>query len=474
MYVSDPERRSGVIELPGAQGEHMRAEEKHVITKIATETGQSLEVVERVVAAIHDAIDYWLADDYVVVLAPFTLAYGDSPTRRALVAAESDPPHDALYGDHLAIAEWLGLPFDDYVLNPVANRISLVAAVADRLDSADEEIDRLWAVLEAWETTYEDPRRVYRVSPTGREAKLEEWVVEHIAALRDHGFHLIVSHRQHVLPSRRRPDLIARVLSDDDEHRIGDWLVIELKATRAYPDALHQLDEYVTEVSDHIATGEETVHGLLIADGINHADQHLRRDLGIAFLSLAQIGYRQHLIEHRSTSPTVLSEPPRTLSPSTGEAAGASTDDWTAYLPSLVPAFEDQAERVSVAKALWSMREQRRNGYQARWGALTDWPAQHPSTVLTVLWAARTVKAAVCVRCGWHALESPGVELPAEAKKHALANPHASILERGENPPPQGAARLLRARFEHARREAHRPPRRVQRRSDAGTESTLD
>lgn len=452
----------------------MEAEEKHVIKQIATETGQSHEVVERVVAAIHDAIDYWLADDYVVVLAPFTLAYGDSPTRRALVAAESDPPHDALYGDHLAIAKWLGLDFDDYVLNPVANRISLVAAVADRLDSADEEIDRLWAVLEAWETTYEDPRRVYQVSPAGREAKLEEWLVEHIAALRDHGFHLIVSHRQHVLPSRRRPDLISRILSDDDEHRIGDWLVLELKATRAYPDALRQLDDYVTEVSEHIATGEEMVRGLLIADGINHADQDLRRDLGIAFLSLAQIGYRQHLIEHRSASPMVPSEPPRTLSPSVAEAAGESTDDWTAYLPSLDPAFEDEAERVTVAKALWSMREQRRNGYEARWGALADWPAQHPTTVVDVLRAARTVKAAVCVRCGWHVLESRGVELHAEAKKHALANPHASVLERGENPRRQHVARGLAAQLEQARRDAHRAARRVQMRSDADHENTLD
>lgn len=216
----------------------MGAEELRVIKQIATEAGQPHEVVERVVAAIHDAIDHWLADDYVVVLAPFTLAYGDSPTRRALVAAESDPPHDALYGDHLAIAEWLGLDFDDYVLNPVANRISLVAAVADRLDSADEEIERLWAVLEAWETTYDNPRRAYQVSTAGREAKLEEWIVENIAALRDHGIHVIVSHRQHVLPSRRRPDLIARMLSDDGDYRIGDWLVIELKTTRAYADAL--------------------------------------------------------------------------------------------------------------------------------------------------------------------------------------------------------------------------------------------
>ncbi|WP_157559863.1 endonuclease NucS domain-containing protein [Nocardioides sp. Soil777] len=452
----------------------MGAEEEHVIKQIATETGQSHEVVERVVAAIHDAIDYWLADDYVVVLAPFTLAYGDSPTRRALVAAESDPPHDALHGDHLAIAKWLGLDFDDYVLNPVANRISLVAAIADRLDSADEEIDRLWAVLEAWETTYEDPRRVYQVSAAGREAKLEEWLVEHIAALRDHGFHLIVSHRQHVLPSRRRPDLIARILSDDDEHRIGDWLVLELKATRAYPDALRQLDDYVTEVREHIATGVETVHGLLIADGINHADQDLRSDLGIAFLSLAQIGYRQHLIEHRSASPMVPSEPPRTLSPSVAEAAEESADDWTAYLPSLDPAFEDEAERVTVAKALWSMREQRRNGYEARWGGLADWPAQHPTTVVDVLRAAWTVRAAVCVRCGWHVLESRGVELHTEAKKHALANPHASVLERGENPPRQRVTRGLPARFEQARRDAHRAARRVQMRSDAEHEDTLD
>jgi hypothetical protein len=311
IHLSDLECRSAVIECPGAEGEPVGSDEEvHVIEQIATESGQSYEVVERVVAAIHDAVDYWLADDYVVVLAPFTLAYGDSPTRRALVSTESDPPHDALHGDHLAIAEWLGLDFDDYVLNPVANRIGLVAAVADRLDSADEEIDGLWAVLEAWESTYEDPTRVYRVGPSGREAKLEEWLVEHVAALRDHGFHLIISHRQHVLPSRRRPDLIARVLSDSDQYRIGDWLVLELKATRAYPDALRQLDDYVTEVREHIATGDERVHGLLVADGMNHADHDLRRDLDIAFLSLAQIGYREHLIEHRGASPMVQSEPP--------------------------------------------------------------------------------------------------------------------------------------------------------------------
>ena len=463
-----------------------RQEHPDTVAQIAAETGHPRALVAEVVNTIHDVIDYLLADDYVVALQPMVIAFGDSPTRSALAAAASSAPHEAVAGDHRAIAEWLELDFDTYILHPLANNVTILNAVADLMEvDADERFGHLWDVFEAWESLYEDPQKVYRVSRIGREAHLEDWLVDHLDVLSGHGYDVALAHRQYRLPSKRIPDLIARMIGNDSGHGAGDWLVIELKATRVYPGALHQVHDYVSEVAKHLASGEERVHGLLIADGIDYKDQDLRNALGVEFLSVAALGYRDELIQRRGTRTpmaSTLTGTPDVRPTDAGLLDFPASDDlfagWESYVSAL---FSEQsvsgsrhAQEVEVATALWAKREERREAYEARWGGFFDWPAQHATTVVRVAGPGpETTTAAVCIRCGWIVGTDAGGDLHAEAKQHALAYPHATLLERGENPPDPERERMQNL-FAEARRNPRRSARRAKPRGNDSEQSGAD
>lgn len=252
------------------------------------------EAPDEITSRIEAVVDELLADDYVLVLRPVVLGFGDNPTKSALSAARERPvPHAALSGDHQAIAAWFRIPYETYLLHPVAFPIHVVSAVQGRLPQASR--DAIWDAFEMWERRFENPAYVHRVKRTGLESVFEAWLVAHLDRLVDHGYPVTLAHQQHVLPSRRRPDLLCRFIEDAEPFKAGDWLVIELKATRSYAEAIDQIEAYIAEVGERIVEPGQGVGGLLIADGVDHAHSERLRQLGISWLTMSALGYRRDL-----------------------------------------------------------------------------------------------------------------------------------------------------------------------------------
>lgn len=455
------------------------------LAAIADGTGSDLPTVETVAAAIRTVVDDLLADSYVIVLDAMVLSFGDSPTRRALRErlASSDPVPDAVvHLDHPAVADWLGLDFDTYADRPLATRSLVGMEVCDLLGERAPARPVVWDILEAWDASFTDGR-TYKISGAGLEAAFEGWLVDNLDRLTDHDLPVSMAFRQKALPNGRRPDLLCRFTENTSIARAGDWLVVELKATRYYAAAADQIAVYVQQTAEHLATADEQVLALLITDGADHAEVADLIAKGIAHLSLAALGYRRALAQDTALpSAASLSVPmPRVtdMDPQTNlRLISSDESDMSGPMVYWVRLFHDvmldedtevnEARERAAATALWGKREERRVGYARKWGSPEDWPAQHPTTVIN-LRAPHALRAAVCVRCDWlaRAINESGeeVHLHAAAKAHALDHAHDSALDRGENPPkPPRAAPGPAVRFDEARANARRAARRVKRR----------
>lgn len=302
-------------------GENRRriiTDSEEIIVHIAAETGLQNSQVKTIVAVFREAIDDLLATGYIVVTGELFLSFGDSPTRRGLLArldGDGDVPEGVLRGDHVAVAEWIDVPFAVYVEHPLGNRPHVMAQIVELHGDSRFDLDMLWTVLDEWDATFADGRP-YQVSSAGLEVAVEHWLVDHLPRLRLHGFPVDLVHQQLILPSGRRPDLLCRFNDDTELAQSDDWLVVELKATRYYEAAADQISGYTDEVSQHLAHGH-AVHALLITDGANHAQVERLRGLGIEHVSLGALGYRHHLAQERKAPREIasLSSPVETVKP---------------------------------------------------------------------------------------------------------------------------------------------------------------
>lgn len=450
-----------------------------VLAAVTETTGQDRALVERLVDAFRIVIDDLLADNYVVLIGALFISFGDSPTRQALRArlASSEEIPDAVSRlDHHAIAVWLDLDFDVYAERPLANDALVVKEVLDLLGEQAPDKNAVWDVLEAWDSSFEDSRP-YKVSTVGMEAALERWLVANLDRLTEHGLPVSLEHRQRVLPSGRRPDLVCRFTDSVQGASCSDWLVIELKATRFYEAAADQVSSYVVEVQEHWARSGEHVYGLLITDGADHSEVDRLRQRGIAHLSVAALGYRMALAQDKPPTTSSLSaDPPRltdmgtlTDEPLIATWGNASDLDgpetyWVRLFWDRATGAADEEREREVASALWAERERRRERYEQSYGLATQWPAQHPTTVIEIN-GARAARAAVCIHCDWVTRPADldeGDSLHVAAKAHALAHPHDPRLEQGINPTKR-AHRLpgLAAQFDLPRANPRRAARRV-------------
>lgn len=292
----------------------MVTETDQVLAKVVQATGQSVDLVARLVGAFREAIDALLAQGAIVATGELFMSFGDSPTRRGLLErlnTDLPVPSDVLRGDGYATAKWLFLPPTVYDEHPLANRPHVMPRAIEILGGQAPGLPVLWEVLDAWDATFADGRK-YRVSSVGLEMAAEVWLVEHLPRLRLHGFPVDLVRRQYVLPSGKRPDLLCRFNDSTNHAEIDDWLVIQMKVTSFYPEAAEQLEKYVAEIAE-TAGSKVGVHGLLITDGAHHAEVEDLQSRGLAHLSLAALGYRLHLAQEslkQSTPSTADSHDP--------------------------------------------------------------------------------------------------------------------------------------------------------------------
>lgn len=161
------------------------------------------------------------------------------------------------------------------------------------------EAKRLDDVMTAWRDHMRENGVSYRVCPAGREADLDRWLEENIHVL---GFPLRVVSTQHRFGNNKRLDFLCEFVEAADPFEKGDLWVIENKVGVAGMTALGQLAEYVRLTKKEIAKPGQWVGGVLICDGTT---VELPRELDAAdlmFMTLTEIGYRDHLYREAGLS----------------------------------------------------------------------------------------------------------------------------------------------------------------------------
>ena len=237
--------------------------------------------VDEFLESIHHIVDRLVTDDVTVIASPLVLGRPDNPVFeriRLLVKDERwKPPEDVWDAEPSELATALRLPLSQLELYPVYGEVNLLGELLWDLQLSDDDARPYIELLDAWQDSYAASaggvRRPYRVTPVGRESDFEDWLVDHFDVLRGLGFPVRLATRdtdglvgrQGHLSRDSRPDLVTRFTEDTNEHREGDWLVIENKATFVGIEAADQLARYVDWLSHRGLDGD--VHGLLIADG---------------------------------------------------------------------------------------------------------------------------------------------------------------------------------------------------------------
>lgn len=224
---------------------------------------------------------------------------------RYLVKGDWDGSLDVFDGPSDEVAHALTLPVSLVEQYPTAGYGTVLVRTANVLGfSSRGEQRALDRVLTAWVETYQWPNlevRSYKVQPAGRESRFEEWLIQELGVLGEHGYPVRLAERnrdgmvgrQVAVDGRRSiADLICVVEQDTPEMHAGDLLVIENKATAVDSRAVDQLARYVDLLG---ASSHTAVHGLLIADGLTVDAGRALSERGFGYLSLSSLGYRDFL-----------------------------------------------------------------------------------------------------------------------------------------------------------------------------------
>lgn len=283
------------------------------VRRIMEACGEPEEYVVACARAFRDSVDELFREGWSILAPPLTLAYVTDRVFDAVLdglPTATEAQIDALFvGDQAAVAQWLGLPPDDYAARPVASEMIVLARACEVLGTPNgPEIERAVAVLRAWLDTFAGGRR-YAFGSVGLERDLEQWLIEHPETLQELGYAVGRVRQQMRLPDGRVPDLVYDL---DGTAGPSATLVVELKAVPGSRQAVRQLAGYVSAVRGH-QVREVPVLGLLVADGFSPGTEEYAREHHVATATLAALGYRAELVARRLVAPPNINGSVRTL-----------------------------------------------------------------------------------------------------------------------------------------------------------------
>ncbi|WP_343993716.1 endonuclease NucS domain-containing protein [Terrabacter terrae] len=289
------------------QGETL-PEPAWVVERVVAESGETEADVREFLSAAHHVVDRLVTDDILVIAYPLLVVRVGCPVWerfRYLVKGDWDGSLDIFDGTSEEVARELALPVGLVEQYPTAGYGAVLLQTADVLGFSSRGEERaLDLVLTAWVETCQRPNhevRSYKLQPAGRESRFEDWLVQELEVLGEHGYPVRLAERirdgmvgrQVAVDGRRSiADLVCVVEQDTPEMHAGDLLVIENKATAVDSRAVDQLARYVDLLG---ASSPTATHGLLIADGLTVDAGRAISERGFGYLSLSSLGYRDFL-----------------------------------------------------------------------------------------------------------------------------------------------------------------------------------
>lgn len=181
------------------------------------------------------------------------------------------------------------------------------------------------------------------------EAAVERELLADLAVLAIWGWELSEVVSQKALGAGNRADIVGR---DPD----GNWVVIELKRYAAVEETGHQIRRYLDAANELLATGSESVQGLVIADGDDREFHETVSDLPVTYLPVRRLALpacrpQCHIFNDGSGAVWVAADG-RTVVRAEPDLA-TFTNAGPAALPHLWPTKEDRPHRtLPVAQAL--------------------------------------------------------------------------------------------------------------------------
>jgi hypothetical protein len=272
-------------------------------------------VAERL-ADLHRVVDGWVTAGAFVLAPPLYLGPPDHPVFRALAEhvlakGRDDRATGFAYWDDLAsrskLQELLQLP--SYTLDtfPVRGRTDLLTEVQRRWRFPSSERSHEQLRLQHWLGGYgpdmAGTRRCYVVAPLGSLSSVERWLVSGPGRLEPFGYALSFAPEggRYVgtrvpLDDRTTADLVGRATRSLGHVAAGDLVVVGLAASCVNGPALDRLMRHVSTLRRRVTSAR--VHGLLVSDGVTVPLRGALLDQGFDYISLSELGYRDHLAQH--------------------------------------------------------------------------------------------------------------------------------------------------------------------------------
>jgi hypothetical protein len=305
------ETQHGGATAPGPRWSAHRDRDRARVQSIARRCGLDPVYVASVVEDAEHLVRDLVTDDGSIFAPPLMYTRVGDPVWDAvwrLFKARS-LPEDLYTLEPPELAATLGLATEVVEQHPVYFELNLLSELAAiRTAYTNESLDDLGLVLFAWVDGFGRQAdypfgRPFEVPRVGSERQFAAWLEDHISVLAPFGYDLAPrvdparqgGGRELAPGERRRPDRVYRVRHDDGPLRRGDRLVIESKTVMADVGALHGLRRCVDVERGEPAEGRERVFGLLIADGATVELQAALPEAGLGYLTLAALGYRDHL-----------------------------------------------------------------------------------------------------------------------------------------------------------------------------------
>ncbi len=276
-------------------------------------------VAERL-ADLHLVVDSWVTAGSFLLAPPLYLGAPDHPVFRALaehVRARHPDDRKGCFGywddvgNRNKVHELLQLP--SYTLDafPVRGRMDLLNEVQRRWRFPHAERPHELLRLQRWLGTYgpdvAGTRRTYEVAPLGPVSSVEKWLMSGPGRLEPFGYAVTFSPdagryvgAQVPLDARSTVDLVGVATRPLGRMHPGDLVVVALAPTAVDVPALDRLMRHVYTLRRRVSGS--CVHGLLVADGATVALRGGLIDQGFDYVSLSELGYRDHLAQRPDIS----------------------------------------------------------------------------------------------------------------------------------------------------------------------------